>query len=101
MLSSKAHKSAAVSAAGALGLFCLLFSNGARAAEPLKLSGAIGGVVTNSAGNPQMGAAVTLYNRQDRAFQKVLTDDRGEFRFVGLFPDLYTVRVSLAAFVPA
>ena len=26
------------------------------------------------------------------------TDERGEFKFAGLFPDLYSVRVSLATF---
>jgi len=95
---SKTHISAA---ALALGVVCLVAPIVGLAAEPLKLSGAIGGVVTNSSGNPQMGASVVLYNRVDRAFDKVLTDERGEFRFLGLFPDLYSVRVSLATFVPA
>jgi hypothetical protein len=96
--SSKTHKSGA---ALAVGVVCLLTPLVARAAEPLKLSGAIDGVVTDSLGIPQMGAAVVLYNRVDRAFGKALTDARGEFRFFGLFPDLYSVRVSLATFVPA
>ncbi|HEY7390468.1 MAG TPA: carboxypeptidase-like regulatory domain-containing protein [Bryobacteraceae bacterium] len=69
--------------------------------SPVKLSGAIGGRVTNSAGLPQMGASVVLYNRQDRAFDRVVTDERGEFRFPRLFPDVYAVRVTLATFVPA
>jgi hypothetical protein len=42
-----------------------------------------------------------LYNRQDRVYGKVQTDDLGQFRFLGLFPDLYSVRVTLATFVPA
>jgi len=67
----------------------------------LKLSGAITGIVTDSLGIPQMGAAVMLYTRQDRLSEKVMTDDRGEFRFVALFPDLYSVRVTLATFLPA
>src|SRR5690242_573431 len=71
------------------------------AAEAIKLSGAITGLVTNSGGAPQMGAAVLLYNRQDRVYQKTLTDDHGEFKFLGLFPDMYSVRVTLANFVPA
>ncbi len=94
----KTQMSAAVLA---VGVACLIAPVIAPAAEPLKLSGAIGGVVSNSLGSPQMGATVVLYNRLDRAFDKVLTDDRGEFRFVGLFPDLYSIRVSLATFVPA
>jgi hypothetical protein len=59
------------------------------------------GVVADRNGVPQMGAAVLLYNHQDRVFEKAITDQRGEFRFLGLFPDLYSVRVTLAAFVPA
>ena len=101
MFSAKTHISVSALAIGVAGLVCLLSPVATRAAEPVKLSGAIGGVVTNTSGNPQMGAAVVLYNRQDRVFQKVLTDERGEFRFLALFPDLYTVRVNLATFVPA
>ncbi len=71
------------------------------AAEAIKLSGAITGLVTNSGGAPQMGAAVLLYNRQDRVYEKALTDENGEFKFLGLFPDIYSVRVTLANFIPA
>ena len=72
-----------------------------RATQPLKLSGAITGLVTNSLGVPQMGAVVVLYNRQDRAYERAITDERGEFKFLGLFPDSYSLRISLASFVPA
>ena len=34
-------------------------------------------------------------------YQRALTDDRGAFIFAGLLPDLYSIRVSLASFVPA
>jgi hypothetical protein len=71
------------------------------AAELVRMSGGIGGVVRDAAGVPQLGAAVTLFNRQDRAFEKAFTDERGEFAFAGLFPDIYSIRVSLANFVPA
>src|SRR5437762_13589655 len=70
-------------------------------ASPIKLSGAITGFVTDSAGIPQMGATAVLLNRQERIFEKVLTDERGEFKLVELFPDLYSIRVKLASFVPA
>lgn len=83
------------------GIACLVAPNLLRAASPLKLTGAIRGVVSDSLGVPQMGATVILYNRQDRASEKVQTDERGEFRFVGLFPDLYSVKVTLATFLPA
>jgi hypothetical protein len=48
-----------------------------------------------------MGATVMLFNRQDRLFEKVLTDARGIFAFTGLMPDIYSIRVTLASFVPA
>ena len=73
----------------------------APAAGPIQLSGVISGVVGDSMGIPQMGAVVLLFNRQDRAYGKVQTDDRGQFRFLGLVPDLYSVKVTLATFVPA
>lgn len=72
-----------------------------RAVEPIKLSGAITGLVRNSTGVPQMGATVILYNRQDRVYERALTDERGEFKFLGLFPETYSLRVTLASFVPA
>jgi hypothetical protein len=52
-------------------------------------------------GIPQMGAIVLLYNRQDRVYGKAQTNDLGQFKFLGLFPDLYSVKVTLATFVPA
>jgi hypothetical protein len=73
----------------------------AAAVTPMKFSGVIAGIVSDASGVPQLGATVVLFNRQDRMFQKVLTDDRGEFRFPGLLPDSYSVRVSLATFVQA
>ena len=48
-----------------------------------------------------MGATVLLYNRQERLYQRALTNDRGTFTFASLLPDLYSIRVSLASFVPA
>lgn len=83
------------------GVACLVGPGISEAASPLKLSGAITGVVTDTFGVPQMGATVILYNRLDRLSEKVVTDEHGEFRFVALFPDLYSVRVTLATFIPA
>jgi len=98
MLSTKTHKTVAFLA---IGIACLAVPCVAPAAGPIQLSGVIGGVVSDSMGIPQMGAIVVLYNRQDRVYGKVQTDDLGQFRFLGLFPDLYSVRVTLATFVPA
>jgi hypothetical protein len=74
---------------------------GLRAGAPIKLSGAIGGIVTNAAGDAQMGASVVLYDRLERISARVFTDERGEFRFPGLFPEIYSIRVTLSNFVPA
>ena len=88
-----------------LGAACLSSPAASWAGDTLKnevkLSGAIGGIVTSTSGAPQMGASVVLYNRQERICDRAITDERGEFRFPGLFPDLYAVRVTLATFVPA
>ena len=85
----------------ALGVLSLADMGECYAASPLKIAGAISGTVENTLGVPQLGAAVQLYNRQDRAVQRVLTDARGKFEFVGLAPDHYSVKVSMAAFFPA
>jgi hypothetical protein len=65
------------------------------------LSGSIAGVVRNSSGVPQMGASVLLFNRSERLMMRALTNERGVFGFGVLIPDVYSVRVSLASFVPA
>jgi hypothetical protein len=48
-----------------------------------------------------MGATVLLYSRLERLFGKTVTDENGDFRFPGLAPDTYSVRVVLLTFVPA
>jgi len=48
-----------------------------------------------------MGASVTLYNHLQKPLGKVLTDEHGEFKLLGLFPAIYSVKISLASFVPA
>jgi hypothetical protein len=83
------------------GAVCFAGAGLGQAATPLLLAGAITGFVTDAAGVPQMGAAVILLNRQERMFERALTDDRGAFRFLGLTPDLYSVKVTLGTFVPA
>jgi len=65
------------------------------------LSGDVRGDVRNSAGLAQMGAAVFLYNRYDELMGQALTNESGKFMFAGLAPDTYSIRVSLASFLPA
>jgi Carboxypeptidase regulatory-like domain len=81
------------------GLFCLAGS--AYAASPVALSAEILGQVRNSGGVSQMGAIVSLYNRYDELVRKSLTNEQGRFVFDSLMPDLYSIRVVLASFVPA
>jgi len=97
-MSLKAHKTVAGLLSGAI-LFALPMVSEATSLP--KLSGEISGMVTDTAGIPQMGATVLLFNRQSRLFQRALTNERGTFAFAGLLPDLYSIRVSLASFVPA
>jgi hypothetical protein len=47
-----------------------------------------------------MGATVQVYNHQEKLVERVLTDDEGFFVFAGLTPDIYSVRVSFATFLP-
>jgi hypothetical protein len=84
-----------------LGVACLATPSLSRAASPIRINGAITGTVSDNLGIPQMGATVLLFNRQDRAIQKAQTNDRGEFAFAGLLPEFYSIRVSIATFLPA
>ena len=79
------------------GVLCL--ANQAYAGSPL--SGGIFGQVKNSAGVVQMGATVLLYNRYDQLVRQALSTEEGKFVFDSLAPDLYSIRVTLASFVPA
>jgi hypothetical protein len=66
-------------------------------------SGKITGVVIDSAGTPQMGATVVVTADQlvsDVSFQ-LLTNDRGRFSTAMLPAGLYSVKVTLAGFLPA
>jgi hypothetical protein len=81
MLEKKTHKTVTLLLTG---IACLAGPHWAGAADAPKLSGAIAGVVRGVAGVPQMGAAVVLYSRQQRQIGRVLTDDHGEFKMLGL-----------------
>jgi len=70
-------------------------------APATKLSGSIAGYVRNVSGVPQMGATVLLFNRSERVIQRALTNERGIFGFDALRPDTYSIRVTLASFMPA
>ncbi len=86
-------------AAGTLaGLLALGYGRPAAAGE---LLGSVGGLVTDALGVPQMGAAVLLFDSQERLVRRVVTDQAGAFLFDALKPGTYSLRVTLASFVPA
>jgi hypothetical protein len=65
------------------------------------LRGSLRGEVRSTAGVPQFGAAVVLYNRLEKQIGKVITDERGQFQFGRLSADHYSLRVTQTTFVPA
>jgi hypothetical protein len=84
-----------------VGASLAFFVPAARGASPIRFSGELSGLVTDVAGKPQPGAAVLLFNRQDRLLQRSATDTLGSFSFADLLPDLYSIQVSLSSFMPA
>src|SRR4051812_33091326 len=91
----------AYAALAVFGLLCLpMVCAGADMAAAGKLSGKILGLVTDAAGTPQMGAAILLLNQQDRVCDRVLSDEKGAFTFDTLAAGAYSIRVSLASFMP-
>src|SRR5712692_6577388 len=81
-----------------LGFLCL--PNISSAATIASMSGKILGLVTDAAGTPQMGAVVLLLNRDYKACERGLTDEKGAFSFDGLAAGVYSIQVSLASFMP-
>jgi len=73
----------------------------ANAGSPTPLSGGIYGQVKSVAGITQMGATVLLFDRYDQLTRRALTNEQGKFAFDQLSPELYSIRVTLASFVPA
>jgi hypothetical protein len=57
--------------------------------------------VKGAAGVVEMGARVLLYDRHELLIRQVLTNEQGQFAFAALSPDVYSIRVTLASFVPA
>lgn len=81
---------------------CLAFASASGAADlSLPLTGNLLGSVVDAEGVPQMGATVQLLNKYERLIAKTLTAPDGRFAFADLPADFYSVRVSLASFLPA
>jgi hypothetical protein len=89
---------------GALVLTVLVSSIAAipAAAQAKPVPGKLAGVVRDAAGTPQMGASVELISEAMgvAANRGLLTNTQGMFRGDQLAPGFYTVRVTLAGFLP-
>ena len=72
------------------------------AAQARPVPGKLAGVVRDAAGTPQMGASVELLSEAVgvAATRSFLTNTQGMFRGDKLAPGFYTVRVTLAGFLP-
>ncbi len=83
--------------------FCLMpgLAPQMHAGGTLTLSGSILGEVKTVTGIAEMGAKVLLYDRHDQLIRSGLTNEQGRFGFASLAPDIYSIRVTLASFVPA
>jgi hypothetical protein len=97
-------KQGALRILGALVLSAASVSFGAHAvvAQAKLVAGKVTGLVRDAGGTPQMGASVELLPEVAGALaaQNFLTNTQGIFRSEKLTPGLYTVRVTLAGFLP-
>ena len=76
----------------------------AAAQAPAKPSlGSLSGVVHDGSGTPQLGATVEVLSEAPgiAAVQQLLTNTQGFFRGEKLVPGFYTVRVTLAGYLPS
>ncbi len=58
----------------------------------------IRGNIQDSSGGVLPGATVTMINTGTKAVQSTVSDDRGQYLVVGLFPGTYDMRVELSGF---
>ena len=91
---------------GALVLFVGVSWCGAKpaAAQSKTAAGKLAGVVRDMGGTPQLGASVEIIPESvglAAASQAFLTNTQGVFRGEKLTPGLYTLRVTLAGFLPS
>jgi hypothetical protein len=82
---------------------CASVGAGVGAAQAKSVSGKLAGVVRDTAGTPQMGASVEVAPEATGILSTVdlLTNTQGIFRGERLAPGFYTVRVTLAGFLPS
>ena len=83
-------------------LFCFALAACSSTLHAAPNSGKITGIVMDAAGTPQMGATVIVSSGQLLNFAsfELLTNDRGRFSTVSLPPGIYSIKVTLAGFLP-
>lgn len=83
-------------------LGCLAIGVCSAALSAAPNSGKITGVVLDGAGTPQMGATVIVTSAAllNSASFELLTNDRGRFSTAALPPGIYSIKVTLAGFLP-
>ena len=71
--------------------------------SPTPSFGTVSGVVRDSAGIPQLGASVEILSEAPGVFaaRQLLTNTQGIFKGENLAPGFYTLRVTLAGFLPS
>ncbi len=85
-----------------LTLTCFSIGANTSAAPAAAAAGKLSGVVRDSAGTPQMGATVEIVPEAaiKAASLGLLTNTRGIFHGESIAPGLYTLRITLAGFLP-
>jgi hypothetical protein len=83
-------------------MLALLVSLSALSLEAAPNSGKISGVVVDPGGTPQMGATVLVSSERifGEAPAELLTNENGRFSTASLAPGMYSVKVTLAGFLP-
>jgi Carboxypeptidase regulatory-like domain len=82
--------------------FCIAIGVCSSALSAAPNSGKITGVVMDGAGTPQMGATVIVTSAAlfNSASFELLTNDRGRFSTIALPSGIYSIKVTLAGFLP-
>ncbi len=84
-------------------LFVALFAamTCAVAAAQLPAGGKLSGQVKNSAGKPQMGVLIEVFNSASNKASNAYTDTKGFYTVTGLAPGMYFVKATAASFLPS
>ncbi len=70
-------------------------------AAQLPAGGKVSGQVKDSAGKPQMGVLIEVFNSASNKAQNAYTDTKGFYTITGLTPGMYFVKATAASFLPS